>query len=116
MEPATMTSMARQITSMCPGWRTWDDGRLWHGCRAGGFLERPDDRRECHVEAADIPGLIAAIDAQAALDLAADFPGWAVTRTRHGRWIAAHDGDTAMSPTAAGLHSALCAMQRAEWW
>jgi hypothetical protein len=116
MEPPTMMSMARQITSLCPGWRTWDDGRRWHGYRAGGFIERPDDRRECHVEAPDIPGLIAAIDAEAALDLAADFPCWEVTRTRLGRWIATHSGNTATSTTAAGLHSALCAMQRADWW
>jgi hypothetical protein len=112
VEPPTMKSMAGQIASMCPGWRVWQNGRLWHGRRDGGLLDRFDDPRDCHVEAMGIPGLIAAIDAQAELDLAADFPLWAVTRDEAGRWAATFGEVTVRALTAPWLHSALTVRRR----
>jgi len=110
-----MGLMAEQVASMCPGWRVWqggDDDGTWHGRRDGGLVERPDDCRACHVEAGDIAGLVAAIDAQAALDLAADFPGWAVTRDEAGRWAASRGGDTVTALTGALLHAEIGASRR----
>jgi len=106
VEPPTTESIAGDITSMCPGWRAWETGGLWHGRRTE-FHGGPGDQRVCHVDARDIPGLVAAIDAQAVLDLAADFPAWAVSRDDLGRWIAVL-GETAVTElTAALLHAAI---------
>jgi hypothetical protein len=102
-----MKSMAGQIAYMCPGWRVWQNGRLWHGRRDGGLRDRFDDPGDCHVQALEIPGLIAAIDAQAERDLAADFPLWAVTRDEAGRWAATFGEVTVRALTAAWLHAAL---------
>jgi hypothetical protein len=107
-----MQSVAVQIASMCPGWRVWEKDRRWHGLRAGGFLDRPGDPREFHVEAREIPGLIAAIDAQAALDLAADFPDWAVARDDAGRWAAARGRERLTALTGALLHAAISGRRR----
>jgi hypothetical protein len=111
VEPPTMESMSGQIAYMCPGWHVWEAGGRWHGRRDGWLLERPDDRRGCHVDAGDVPGLIAAIDAQAWLDIAADFPVWSVARDDAGRWAATLGGERVTALTGAWLHSALRARQ-----
>ena len=113
MRPPTMESMAGQIADMCPGWRVWVAGGRWRARRDGALLERPDDRRGCHVDAGDIGGLVAAIDAQAGMDLAADFPLWSVARDDLGRWSAAFGGVTVTALTGAWLYSALGARQEA---
>jgi len=112
VEATTMASMAGEITFMCPGWRVWQAGGRWHGRRTE-FLGRPGDRRVCHVDAGEVPGLIAVIDAQAELDLAADYPAWVVSRDDLGRWAAALGDETVTGLTAALLHEALGARRAA---
>lgn len=111
-----ISSIAADIAGLCPGWRAWHEGGWWHAIRAGGFLEMPGVPQVSYVRSRDVPGLIAAIDEQAGLDLAADFPGWKTSRGAvFGRWTAVRG--VALGPvitvtevTAAALHAALRAL------
>jgi sirohydrochlorin ferrochelatase len=74
--------LARSVTSLSPGWLAWWDDRagLWRARRTGNFCEEPGGDRVYVLDAFTLPGLLAAIDQQASLDIADAHPEWRISR------------------------------------
>lgn len=101
---------ALQVTARCPGWRAWRSRRdgQWHARRAIGSCQNLEGGRAYVVSAPDAAQLLAALEEQALLDIAAEYPDWDAAQTDSGRWWAVWNGESATSRTS--LISAATAM------
>ena len=75
-----------------PGWLVRVETRpvRWHARRVGDFRPIPGDERAGEVAAGDVGGLVAMLERQVRLDLAAEFPDWAVARAGADGWQAVY--------------------------
>lgn len=106
--------LAQSVTSLCPGWYAWwdDTGGVWRARRTGNFHEEPGNDRMYVLDAFTLPELVAAIDQQAALDIALMHPEWTISRCEpSGAWHA--EGPVVLEAwTAAALHHGILAALR----
>jgi hypothetical protein len=106
--------LAQSVTSLCPGWFAWWDhkARVWRARRTGNFYEVTGDDRMYVLDAFTLPGLVADIDQQAALDITVIHPDWKISRCESsGVWHA--EGTVVLEAwTAAALLHGIRAAQR----
>lgn len=108
--------LAQSVTSLCPGWYAWwdDAAGVWRARRTGNFREEPGNDRVYVLDAFTLPELVAAIDQQAALDIALMHPEWIISRCEpSGVWRA--EGPVVLEAwtAAALLDGILAALRRA---